>query len=192
MTEEANSQEKITTPPDTSEMFAAYRQMLATLFFTSLVLIIIITVILLSAKSNKDDLQILPFVALSGSLGAFFSALTRLYSLEQLPAALFRPDLRLQNRHLLMYALIPPIVGAIGAVFFYVCLAAGVIQGDMFQKFQCSPNVCNCNSLTGLLSYAPATVTDYAKSLVWGFVAGFSERLVPDALSRLEKRGKIQ
>jgi hypothetical protein len=174
----------------TAELFSAYRQMLAFLFLASLGLLAVITITLLVAPHFNITLSILVFVALSGALGAFFSALARLYSLADLPAALVRPDLKLRNWHLFMYALIPPIVGAIGAIVFYVCVASGLIQGDVFQKFKCKPSDFDCNSLDGLLNYSPETVTDYAKALVWGFVSGFSERLVPDALSRLEKSGK--
>jgi hypothetical protein len=184
------------SPAQAAELFSAYRQMLAFLFLASFGLIGIITISLLIAYHYDMHLSILAFVALVGALGAFFSSLTRLYSLEQLPAALLRPDVKLGNWHLLMYALIPPIVGAIGAVFFYLCVASGLIEGSMFQHFvlDCKAACPNSNSddLNGLLCYKPANVTDYAKSLVWGFVAGFSERLVPDTLSRFEKSGKAQ
>jgi hypothetical protein len=178
------------SPPDRAGLFEAYRQMLAFLFLSSLVLIALLAVSLFVAEYKKVHLTILPFVALSGALGAFFSALTRLYSLERLPAALIRPGFNLRNWHLLVYALIPSITGMIGAVFFYVAIAAGLIQGELFQHFECAPDADTCDSLTGLLSFSPATVKDYAKALVWGFVSGFSERLVPDALSRFEKSGK--
>jgi hypothetical protein len=39
-------------------------------------------------------------------------------------------------------------------------------------------------------SYGPAQASDYAKALLWGFVAGFSERLIPDALQTFAKRLK--
>jgi hypothetical protein len=36
----------------------------------------------------------------------------------------------------------------------------------------------------------PRTGIDYAKVLVWSFLAGFSEKLVPDVLDRLASREK--
>ena len=175
-------------PPATAALLDAYRQVLAVLFLSSLVLLALLAVPLIIAEYKKIPLPILAFVALSGALGAFFSALTRLYSLENLPAALIRPGFTLGNWHLFLYALIPSITGIIGAVFLYVTIAAGIVDGDLFQKFKCDASA--CDGLTGLLSYSPASVKDYAKALVWGFIAGFSERLVPDALSRLETSGK--
>lgn len=176
------------------ELLEVYRQMLASLFVATLCLIAIVGVPLIVLEvlnrrmtgDNRYDLPILAFVALSGALGAFFSALMRLYSLEQLPAALVNVALRqLSRRYLIMYSLIPPITGMIGAVAFYLAIASGLIQGDLFQRFKCVAAQGACDSVAGLLAFSPSEATDYAKSLVWGFVAGFSERLVPDALGRL-------
>lgn len=97
------------------ELFIAYRQMLTFLFISNLVLLLIIALPLFMAQYKNWDIPLLPYVALSGALGAFFSALTRLYSLERLPVALLNPHLKLFDWHLLMYALIPPIVGMVGA-----------------------------------------------------------------------------
>jgi hypothetical protein len=173
----------------TVESLATYRQMLTFLFTTSIIAIALISGSLLFAYHRQSHLSILTFVALAGAVGAIFSALTRLYSVEKLPQAIIRPDMKLRKWHLLMYALIPPLVGAIGALFFYLSIAAGLIQGEPFQRFACEALNSTCNSLNGLFQYLPISATDYAKSLVWGFVAGFSERLVPNALTRLEKGG---
>jgi hypothetical protein len=182
-------------PTNPAEVLAAYRQMLSFLFFATLTIVILTATPLIWVVWKKPDvsLPILAYVALSGCLGAFFSALSRLYSLKQLPAALLSVDFRsLRNHYLLMYSLIPPIVGIIGAVFFYVVIASGLIHGDLFQHFKCYLGDDKCNSLNGLLEYGPEKVEDYAKSLVWGFVSGFSERLVPDTLSSLEKKAAEQ
>jgi hypothetical protein len=40
-----------------------------------------------------------------------------------------------------------------------------------------------------LLATVPATSADFAKLMVWSFVAGFAERLVPDTLSRFVEQG---
>ncbi len=34
-------------------------------------------------------------------------------------------------------------------------------------------------------NWSPAKATDYSKALLWGFIAGFAERLVPDVLGKL-------
>ena len=38
-------------------------------------------------------------------------------------------------------------------------------------------------------AWGPDAAQDYAKVLVWGFVAGFAERFVPDTLQRLVQSG---
>ena len=43
-----------------------------------------------------------------------------------------------------------------------------------------------CSDITELMrNYVPKGPPDYGKALVWAFVAGFSERLVPDLLQGL-------
>jgi hypothetical protein len=38
----------------------------------------------------------------------------------------------------------------------------------------------------------PATTTDFALLVIWAFLAGFAERLVPDALTRLVARTEMK
>ncbi|WP_305908612.1 hypothetical protein Q9L42_009825 [Methylomarinum sp. Ch1-1] len=179
-----------------TELLEAYRQMLSCLFLSTVALILVITIPLIILEwinygqeaGKRHELPILPFVTLCGALGAFFSALMRIYALENLPAALFHADLKgLRNKYLFMYSLIPPITGMIGAVVLYIIIAAGLIEGDLFPHFHCSLGEGECDSFSGLMAYAPMHAKDYAKALVWGFTAGFSERLVPDTLGQLAK-----
>jgi hypothetical protein len=189
-----------------ADIFEAYRTMLVSLFLSTIILVIIMAVLLVWADSAikksvpaaadasipiaSVNLPILAFVAMAGALGAFFSALSRLYSLNDLPAALMHPDLRrLRNKYLLMYSLIPPLTGIIGAVVLYVMVAGNLLDGDLFAHFECSLGKDQCGKqFINLLSWAPDQAKDYAKALVWGFVAGFSERLVPDAIGRLGEK----
>lgn len=55
---------------------------------------------------------------------------------------------------------------------FYLIIAAGFIKGDLFPAL---------NPFTAL----PVQASDWAKLLVMAFLAGWAERLVPDALDRL-------
>lgn len=180
---------------NTQGLVEAYRRLLTSYFLSTLAVVLIISVptfiyYLDSKEIGPDELEfpLLILIALAGALGAFFSALMRLYKLENLPAVLLDVEFRrMRNWYLVMYSLIPPIIGMIGAVVFHVVIAAGLIEGAAFQKFSCRlPQ--GCDSFKGLLNYYPAGVQDYAKCLVWGFIAGFSERLVPDALGRMSKQ----
>lgn len=162
-------------------MLGIYRRMLAIIFVATLVMIAALSALVYWAS----DLTLL-FVVLSGGLGAVFSMLTRLYSLRDLPGLLDEPGFELKGIHLLMYTLAPILVGMIGAIFFHACVAANLITGDLFQHFkQCDSSAAG---IQRLLDCPPDTAADYAKCLVWGFVSGFSERLVPDQLRHLEAR----
>ena len=69
---------------------------------------------------------------LTGALGAFFSALTRLYSFDALPRVLKDPKVPLPGLQLLMYSLIPAVIGAIAALVLYLTFAGNLISGHFF------------------------------------------------------------
>jgi hypothetical protein len=171
-----------------------YRRLLSSYFISTLAVagLILLPSILAHARRGWEpplDLPILVFVALFGAMGAFFSALMRLYRLEGMSRALTSEDLRrLRSPYLILYSLIPPITGVIGALVLYLAIAAGMVSGAAMQTFACVAPREACDGFAGFLSYAPATAQDYAKALVWGFIAGFSERFVPDALRRMARR----
>ena len=191
MADEENKE--VQTTPDPTAQFELYRQVLKWLFLCTLWIVLLISVLLLGLEIARrmgfygGDIPILAIVALAGALGALFSAVTRLYSLHQLPSALLTMNVpKLSGNYLLVLCLVPPLVGMIGAVFFYVLIASGIVSSELFQHFHCGSKE-GCEGMGGLLSYSPIEPTDYAKSLIWGFTAGFSERLVPDVLARLDK-----
>jgi len=190
MNEIKNTKESVASPMPPPEQLELYREALLWLFRWTLVVIGIISIPLIIMEfMGKSVLTILILVVLAGALGALFSALTRLYTLRQLPAALLLVDKkRPQGKYLLVFCLVPPIVGMIGSTFFYLLMQSGIVTSNLFVDFSCNAsNV--CVDLNCLLAYSPCTPADYAKAIVWGFVAGFSERLVPNVLARLESEG---
>jgi hypothetical protein len=93
--------------------------------------------------------------------------------------------------------------GMIGAIIFYFMLRANLVAGSIFpdlSKIGIGEQIVWKLTDQGLASvqangtYVPAGLTilaptlDLAKLLVWSFIAGFSERLVPDSLAQTESR----
>jgi hypothetical protein len=133
-----------------------------------------------------------------GALGAYFSRILNFQG--QQSSLAFDEALRQFSNSMLLLRLL---YGGIGAVIFYYLLRSGLVGGLAFPDIAIAPldgskstgaSVVG-NSLLGLfreltvnghrvLSPTPAL----AKLIIWCFLAGFSERLVPDSLSRVEAR----
>lgn len=59
------------------------------------------------------------------------------------------------------------------------------MKGDWFPEFHCATGE-SCSDFHGFVAYwRPSGPAAYAKAIVWGFIAGFSERFVPNILNRL-------
>jgi hypothetical protein len=176
-------------------VLAVYKQMLLSLFVATLIVIAVLAILLFPffisyvGGQKVADPSLLTVVQLAGALGAFFSALIRLYNFQDLPKALVVRELEgLPQLHLLVYSLVPAVVGAIAATVIHMLFASGLLQGDLFPTFKCG-NVENlCTTFGSLIGdWGPSQAKDYAKDIVWGFVAGFAERLVPDTLNSLSR-----
>lgn len=173
----------------------AYKRLLIYQFGGALLFVIVLCVALwfsFHIAQSKPPLLIL--IMLCGMLGAFFSALTRLYSIHDLHHPIVPPLVtKLGIGHLWIYALVPPVVGSIAAVVIYLAFAGDVLQGVIFPKIACKDKA-QCGDLYGLVhNFVPSEPVDYAKALIWAFIAGFSERLVPDTLHMLaSKQNKIK
>jgi hypothetical protein len=177
---------------DERRILAAYKQMLVALFVSTLIVTGVLIALLLpfSFLFNADRNPPLIFVViLAGALGAFFSALIRLYNFDDLPKALVARGLEgLPKGHLRIYSLVPAVIGAISATVLYLVFAADMLQGGLFPKFGCELGENKCDLFRTLLNqWHPAQASDYAKTLVWSFIAGFAERLVPDTLQGLTR-----
>jgi hypothetical protein len=125
-------------------------------------------------------------VMAAGAGGAFVSSLRRLYDFEDIfPRRTYVRLFRRLNFYVIAYSLVPVVVGIIGAVIIYLIFAAGLLKGDLFPEFVCIANK-SCDDLHGFVSnWMPKDAPANAKAIVWGFIAGFSERLVPNILNRL-------
>lgn len=167
----------------------AHRAIVLWLFLATFVLTLIVGLVLLYADTSSEKvLKILPVVITAGVLGAFVSALNRIYSASEVfPVGKYTELLREVNGYLIAYASIPPLVGAISAAILHVVFAAEIITGPFFPAFTCKVDS-GCDGFQSFLqNWGPDQASDYAKCIVWGFIAGFSERFVPDILNRVAK-----
>lgn len=83
---------------------------------------------------------------------------------------------------LILYIFWKALVSIIFAILLTLIFTAEILTGDLFPKFQATDD-----TFTSMIDYAkkvnPSTNKDLAKLLVWCFVAGFSEKFVPNIIS---------
>lgn len=116
-----------------------------------------------------------------GLLGAFFS---RLISFQSRVKRFSLTDYLVTFQLSVMWVRL--VVGAIGALVFYLVLRAGLLGGSALPDFARLKEPYPTGQtlyLTGAETHA-----ELAKLMVWSFIAGFSERLVPDTLTSIEAR----
>ena len=86
-----------------------------------------------------------------------------------------------------------PIMGALFALLAYLLFISGFVKGDLFPKIRIAEatpgrprNYTSFGSY--LYSMSPIDSLNFAKLLIFCFLAGFAERLIPGALDRLVVR----
>lgn len=80
-----------------------------------------------------------------------------------------------------------PVIGASLAVALYMLFLSGLVSGELFPSFAKGEDALD-NPMIFMNSMLPETNGDLAKAVFWSFLAGFSERFVPDLLSNAARR----
>ena len=119
-------------------------------------------------------------VALAGMAGSLVSLLQRLQSVPHNQKRAVNLIGIENGRALVLQSLM---TGAIFAFLMLLLFGSGLLQGGMFLNVKWTGTF-----LQGLADMS-GTGSQLAMLLVWCFVAGFAERLVPDILDRLSKKG---
>ena len=141
--------------------------------------------LLLANSEEYSSLIVMVFMA--GTVGGVANNYRRLYLLPTNASILEVPDTR---RLLTIQLYISPWIGGIFAVAMYGIFASGALQGELFPQFQAT-------DLKFTTAYAfadqlvPATNSDAAKAILWGFVAGFAEMFVPNFIDKLTRENAV-
>ncbi|HUS11057.1 MAG TPA: hypothetical protein VMZ30_11375, partial [Pyrinomonadaceae bacterium] len=119
-----------------------------------------------------------------GLIGGFVSIQQRIKNVNE-------EELELLSRSWFQILLIP-VYGGIFALVLYLAFLGGIVEGALFPRFSVpaftTPYPTAEDVKMFLISTYPSTGTDVAKLIFWSFLAGFSERLVPQIISRTENK----
>ncbi len=131
---------------------------------------------------DYHSVLILLAVAVAGATGGIVSMLQRL---QTVPQEQKRTDSVIQLQYGSTGLLLQSVLtGGIFATLLLLFFAGGILTGELF------PQVEGARNLFEWLKLIPDQGRHLAKLLLWAFVAGFAERLVPDFLDRLAVRGQ--
>jgi len=120
----------------------------------------------------------------AGLIGGFVSIQQRIKNVGD-------EELELLSRSWFQILLIP-VYGGIFALVLYLAFLSRIVEGPLFPTFAL-PVFGNPPSTDDMknffMSTYPAAPTDFGKLIFWCFVAGFSERFVPQIISKTQQGG---
>lgn len=93
---------------------------------------------------------------------------------------------QIEPHEILQIYISPVIAGLLGWIC-YAFFLTQMLQGPLFPKFVELDKV-RYENLTSVFLIVPQSPLDAAKALLWAFVAGFSEKLIPNILDQLGQR----
>lgn len=112
-------------------------------------------------------------------------------SIQQRLAKFGNEELDLLSKSWFQIVLIP-VYGGIFAVILYLGFLSKIVEGPLFPHFVSPPFTDPIPTTEDVRNFFaqtyPSSGGDLAKLLFWSFVAGFSERFVPQILSRAETK----
>lgn len=134
----------------------------------------------------RVDVVVVIFFA--GMLGAVANNYRRLFLI---PRGADAHDLLKEPQATVQFYLSAFIGGLFGLVA-YVAFAADILSGGALFPHFVGPSACFKGIATLLHSVHPEKNLDAAKALLWGFIAGFSEKLIPNFLDKAVEEAQAQ
>ena len=85
---------------------------------------------------------------------------------------------------LILYLAWKSAIASVFAVIVNLIFISGIVSGELFPRFY-GTDLSYFDMIQWALSIDPQTNADMAKILLWSFVAGFSEKLVPNMVTKI-------
>lgn len=126
-------------------------------------------------EQRFDQFATLAMIPVFGAMGAMISLQHRVENLPNRGDAV-RNIMALESGRETLWT--TSIAGAIFSVILNLIYAGKIIEGNLFPSFQYLFEAKYNPGSGGMLA-------DISKMLIWAFIAGFAERLVPDTITRL-------
>lgn len=81
---------------------------------------------------------------------------------------------------------VPSFIGGILAIVLYLIFLSGIVGGDVFPEFKEDASAKQAQGIAKLMGQHAPNFREYAKLLVWSFIAGFNQKYVVDILDSLQ------
>ena len=151
-------------------------------FHISITVAIVIITMLAALVLGRESTSLIFLIFLAGYTGGIINSYLRVkvLSVEEIQLK------SIGNRLAIIQVYVSPLVsGIFGLVFYGFCLT-NLVAGGLFPSFSGLEK--NYESIYQIfIDVKPAAQIDAIKAILWGFIAGFSERLVPNVLDNIGK-----
>ena len=147
--------------------------------FLAACLLALLSMHALVVLTESERTYLVTFVFFSGLIGGFVSIQQRLPAIEL-------SELRQLSSSWISILLIP-INGGIFAIVLMIMFLSGIVEGAMFPRFSyviIDQEHVGSSFRAWLTTTFPISGADIAKIIFWSFVAGFSERFVPQIIRK--------
>lgn len=136
---------------------------------------------LLASFELVGDVSFVLLLFMSGALGGVMTTYMRLRAMPT-NEEMVKNDLT--NTLAIIQVYVSPAIASVFGFVLYGLFLSDMLQGSLFPKFVGTDIAFN-GVVSLFTDVKPASQLDAVKSLLWAFLAGFSERLVPNILDRL-------